>query len=405
MDIEKYIRELLIEQDCVIIPDFGGFIAQYQSADIHPIKHTLSPPSKHLVFNEMLKENDGLLVNKLALGEKVSRDEAATALNEYTSWIRTELKREKKYHFQEMGTLYVTPDNKLLFEAGDTVNFLEASFGLKDIQVSPVERGKVMFMPEQERLAITDIGFTPREKRVPFKMGSQTIEPVEPPASGPIASQDSGSSFSKVQAALIPVVLLLAVAFGYFGFIDNGQGPVSALNPFALFIPGFFDKKPPKPVVNIIKSDPGSPKDSASTDSVGSFSPHTFLQKPEPLPDLEQPKKSPTQEKEEAGFGVENTLSEMDKPTPTKPKLPSANQKNASQKKYYVIVGGFGSEANAQKLADQLIKEGFSKARVFPPGSNGLYKVASDEFDTEAQAMEEAHKLHERFSGAWVFKK
>ena len=36
--VEQCIRELLFEQDCVIIPDFGGFITQYKSAVMIEIK-------------------------------------------------------------------------------------------------------------------------------------------------------------------------------------------------------------------------------------------------------------------------------------------------------------------------------------------------------------------------------
>ncbi len=74
--IEKYIKYLLFEHDCVVIPDFGGFIANYVSADIHPIRHTFVPPSKNIAFNEMLKLNDGLLVAHIANHEHISREEA-----------------------------------------------------------------------------------------------------------------------------------------------------------------------------------------------------------------------------------------------------------------------------------------------------------------------------------------
>jgi len=46
MDISSYISELLFEHDCVIIPNFGGFICNYKPADIHPIQNTVSPPAK-----------------------------------------------------------------------------------------------------------------------------------------------------------------------------------------------------------------------------------------------------------------------------------------------------------------------------------------------------------------------
>ena len=56
--IDKHINELLYNHDCVIVPEFGGFVTNYASAKIHPVQHTFTPPSKNIVFNKNLKNND-----------------------------------------------------------------------------------------------------------------------------------------------------------------------------------------------------------------------------------------------------------------------------------------------------------------------------------------------------------
>ncbi|UOQ77221.1 hypothetical protein MUN84_00290 [Hymenobacter sp. 5516J-16] len=40
--LSDHIRTLLRDHDCVIIPDFGGLIADYAPAQIHPVRHTLA---------------------------------------------------------------------------------------------------------------------------------------------------------------------------------------------------------------------------------------------------------------------------------------------------------------------------------------------------------------------------
>ena len=50
MKMETYISELLYRHDCVILPGLGGFITNYRSAQIHPVSHTLRPPSKSISF-------------------------------------------------------------------------------------------------------------------------------------------------------------------------------------------------------------------------------------------------------------------------------------------------------------------------------------------------------------------
>ena len=49
--ISKYISELLFLHDCVIIPEFGGFVGNNKSAVLNEITRTISPPSKEILFN------------------------------------------------------------------------------------------------------------------------------------------------------------------------------------------------------------------------------------------------------------------------------------------------------------------------------------------------------------------
>ena len=51
MKVEKHISELLYDHDCVIIPELGGFVGNYTPAQIHPVRHTFTPPFKNIIFN------------------------------------------------------------------------------------------------------------------------------------------------------------------------------------------------------------------------------------------------------------------------------------------------------------------------------------------------------------------
>ncbi|WP_430972995.1 SPOR domain-containing protein [Sunxiuqinia rutila] len=63
MEILAYIKELLLLNDCVIIPGFGGFVSNYKPATVRTAQ--FNPPSKAISFNEKLTFNDGLLINHL----------------------------------------------------------------------------------------------------------------------------------------------------------------------------------------------------------------------------------------------------------------------------------------------------------------------------------------------------
>jgi hypothetical protein len=54
-NISKHISELLYFHDCVIVPGFGGLVANHITAVYDEEKNMFSPPAKEIVFNTNLK--------------------------------------------------------------------------------------------------------------------------------------------------------------------------------------------------------------------------------------------------------------------------------------------------------------------------------------------------------------
>ena len=78
--LEKIAKELLINEDCVIIPEFGGFITQYKPALLEPNKNIILPPGKSVSFNAKLCKNDGLLAQNVALITGLNYNDALKAI-------------------------------------------------------------------------------------------------------------------------------------------------------------------------------------------------------------------------------------------------------------------------------------------------------------------------------------
>ena len=76
LEINQIIKELLQLHDCVILPNLGGFVAQYSPANFDEKKSVFSPPDKQILFNKNLKNNDGLLVNAFAQKNNISYEKA-----------------------------------------------------------------------------------------------------------------------------------------------------------------------------------------------------------------------------------------------------------------------------------------------------------------------------------------
>ena len=100
--METYISDLLYRHDCVIIPGLGGIITNYRSAQIHPVSHTLRPPSKSIRFNVNLQEDDGLLANYVSSCESISFASAQIKIERFVFLFRTIYNTKKKRDFPKL---------------------------------------------------------------------------------------------------------------------------------------------------------------------------------------------------------------------------------------------------------------------------------------------------------------
>lgn len=60
IELDRHIEILLLSNDCVIVPDFGGFMAHHVDARYDEADGTFLPPLRTLGFNPQLKMNDSL---------------------------------------------------------------------------------------------------------------------------------------------------------------------------------------------------------------------------------------------------------------------------------------------------------------------------------------------------------
>ena len=138
--IDLYISDLLYSYDCVVIPDFGGFVANYAAAKIQPIQHKITPPSKQISFNKNLKNNDGLLSNHIAEKQSLSYSEANELIKSFVDQSIEGLNKGDKIKIEKVGTLFLDPERNIQFIAEEKNDFLLDSFGLGSMRVQPIVR-------------------------------------------------------------------------------------------------------------------------------------------------------------------------------------------------------------------------------------------------------------------------
>ena len=77
IELDRHIEILLLDNDCVIVPGFGGFVAHHVEARYDKSDNSFLPPLRSLGFNPHLKNiNDSLLAQSYVEAYDISYPEA-----------------------------------------------------------------------------------------------------------------------------------------------------------------------------------------------------------------------------------------------------------------------------------------------------------------------------------------
>ncbi|OON67607.1 SPOR domain-containing protein [Hymenobacter sp. CRA2] len=153
MQLTDHIQHLLRDHDCVIIPDFGGLIADYEPARLHPVRHTLAPPAKRVAFNQALTRNDGLLVDAISRALSVTPGTARQQVRDAVQRMQQELEEQHRTELPGIGVFRQAAGRGLDFEYTGHQNLLPASFGLPELTSRPVRATDALLARERSHQA------------------------------------------------------------------------------------------------------------------------------------------------------------------------------------------------------------------------------------------------------------
>ncbi|MFT6747134.1 MAG: hypothetical protein ACJAZ2_001482 [Glaciecola sp.] len=138
--LESVIQEMLFNYECVVIPQFGGFLSHYQAAKILKDKNLILPPSKSLTFNVLLKANDGLLAQELVTRFNVSYKEAIQVISlQVDSWQEI-LSNGGKVSIPGVGKLNKNKKDTILFVQDLNANLLNDAYGLGTLKAQVLKK-------------------------------------------------------------------------------------------------------------------------------------------------------------------------------------------------------------------------------------------------------------------------
>ena len=126
-NLAQYIEELLIQHECVIVPNLGGFVTYRDKASIR--NNRLYAPSQKVRFNHLLTYQDGLLAEAYMQDRHINYTTALEAIKADVEQITTSLNLGNTFILGRIGALSLSTNNTIILKNED-YKFLPENIGL-----------------------------------------------------------------------------------------------------------------------------------------------------------------------------------------------------------------------------------------------------------------------------------
>ncbi|MBR5836682.1 MAG: hypothetical protein IKY66_11070 [Bacteroidales bacterium] len=137
MDIDllsKMVKELILDDDKVVLPGLGCFVAEIVPAYFSDKGYTINPPYRKLYFRARPDEGDAL-IDFYAKSNDVSYDVAEKIIKDFVAELKAVLHAKKVVVFPGLGRLRATKENNVFFIADENLDIYPEGFGLQPISL------------------------------------------------------------------------------------------------------------------------------------------------------------------------------------------------------------------------------------------------------------------------------
>ena len=129
--IVGHIESLLLRNDCVIIPRFGGFVLREVPASFEETGAKFCPPHKEISFNTNLRHTDGLLAESYMQVYDVDYGNASEMLERDVEALEKCLREEKCLDCGKIGSFRLGDEGQLIFTPGESALWNASFYGLE----------------------------------------------------------------------------------------------------------------------------------------------------------------------------------------------------------------------------------------------------------------------------------
>jgi hypothetical protein len=361
IELERHIEILLLDNDCVIVPGLGGFMAHHVEARYEEDEQAFLPPLRTLGFNPQLKINDSLLAQSYIEAYDISYPEALQRIEDEVNELTQILQNEGRYELNNIGIIELNEDGNYVFTPCEAGILTPSLYGLNSFEMSLI---KGVAQPEVEE--------TPEAKVVEMKP-----EPKPEPEVNSVLQQnlvdinDDDSDvvrikFSWIRNAVAVAAILLAVFFVAMptGKTELMKSTINNLNNQILF--GMMTSKDTNTsAIDFKRKNAQKPATVKTAEAI--------LDTIKPAKPVEAPK-------------------------------PVAIKTDSARKGYCIVLASHVNKQNAEIFINNLAERGYKGAEIYV--HNNVTRIVYGNYANQSDAYKQLQKMnHEKdLEDAWVYK-
>ena len=359
IELERHIEILLLNNDCVIVPDLGGFMSHYSEAHYDDRDQMYLPPMRTLGFNPALKMNDSLLAQSYIEAYDISYPEAILRIEDEVSELRQHIENEGSYELNDLGILKMNEYGNYEFEPCEAGILTPTLYGLSTVEMEPLVNMTSSFVEATTRPIKVESILENDAKETVHEEKAQEVEMS--------SSYFKDDNDDKVHIPVSVLRNLMAAAIAIFGFflistpLNNGSSKeMSMLN----FDTETLTRILPKATIQGNAEVKGMKASEVHNDAVVKYD--------------------------------NETTDKIDKDI-------VSVQRERTVPYYTIVLASQVSKKNASLYVEKLHKAGFNEAKIFT--SHSSTRVIFNRYKTEAEAYNALREMREytEFHEAWVY--
>lgn len=202
MDIDllsKMVKELILDNERVVLPGLGSFVAEIVPASFSDKGYTINPPYRKLYFRSKPDEGSDL-IPFYANNNSVSEDVAEKVITDFVSELKAILFHKKTVIFPGLGRLRATKENNVFFVADEDLDIYPEGFGLEPISLKTHDASSA-----EVKAVVSDLKSILTESEPPVAVVEETVM-VETPNEQPAVDVVEETVVDSVEEPVVEVV-------------------------------------------------------------------------------------------------------------------------------------------------------------------------------------------------------